>query len=87
MRDAFTESADFSRMCRNTTNLQITDLAHKSTFEVNQKGTGGHQVDDFVHPGETVVGSIVKIDRPFSFFVHKTDVPAVLFAGRYVKPE
>ena len=88
MKDAFTESADFSRMCRNTRkgDLKISGLAHKSTFELDEDGVVASAATAAIFSSRSAV-RIVTIDRPFYFFVHKTDAPAVLFAGRYVGPE
>ena len=88
MRDAFTGMADFSRMCRNIGrgDFMLSDLAHKAAFRLDEKGVDAAAATAAIVSSRMVPPSVT-IDRPFYFFVHKTDSKAVLFAGRFVEPQ
>ena len=73
-------------MCKNQRFLKVGDLAHKSSFQLGQDGVMVTNTTEGGSEFRWTARSVI-IDRPFYFFVHKTDVPTVLFAGRYVEPE
>merc|ERR1719376_1200317 len=87
VRDAFSNSADFSGMFKTSGRPfytpQLDDLAHKSVFRLDENGVNAASSGG----GNNEAGSNVKltINKPFLFFVHRND--AVLFAGRFVEPE
>ncbi|OYT70488.1 MAG: hypothetical protein CFK52_10890 [Chloracidobacterium sp. CP2_5A] len=90
MRLAFTESADFSAMTKQT-QLCIDAIAHKAFVEVNEEGTeaaaatgvGMRTTSIAVEPSRPVV---FRADRPFLFIIRDNRSGAALFMGRVMNP-
>ena len=84
---AFTDDADFSGMNGNT-ELQITDVFHKSFVSVDEAGTEAAAATAVI-VGLTSMPATpitVTVDRPFIFFIRDIDTGAILFVGRVVNP-
>ncbi len=90
MRLAFTESADFSGMTKQT-QLCIDAVAHKAFVEVNEEGTeaaaatgvGMRTTSIAAEPARPVV---FRADRPFLFLIRDNRSGAALFMGRLMNP-
>jgi serpin B len=93
MSDAFSDDADFAGM-DGTGGLKIDRVLHKAFIEVNEQKTEAAAVtvvemveiakEEGVTPPVPVV---MKIDRPFIFFIRDIETDTVLFLGRVVDPE
>lgn len=89
MGEAFNpDKANFSGMT-DEEKLLITDVLHKATITVDEKGTEAAAATSIVMgvtsamPGEPI--SLV-IDRPFVFFIEHQSTGTILFMGRVVQP-
>ena len=89
MEDAFkAETADFSGIT-DVEELFITDVLHKATITVDEKGTEAAAATAVIvgvesaMPGEPI--SLV-IDHPFIFLIQHQPTGAILFMGRVTQP-
>lgn len=89
IKAAFTKSADFSKM-NGKSNLLIDEVIHKSFIEVSEKGTEAAAATAVVVREKSLVmkdNPKVVINRPFVFVIRENKNNAILFIGKYVKPE
>ena len=89
IKAAFTKSADFSKM-NGKSNLLIDEVIHKSFIEVSEKGTEAAAATAVVVREKSMVmkdNPKVVINRPFVFVIRENKNNAILFIGKYVKPE
>lgn len=89
IKAAFTKSADFSKM-NGKSNLLIDEVIHKSFIEVSEKGTEAAAATAVVVREKSMVmkdNPKVLINRPFVFVIRENKNNAILFIGKYVKPE
>ncbi len=89
IKAAFTKSADFSKM-NGKSNLLIDEVIHKSFIEVSEKGTEAAAATAVVVREKSMVmkdNPKVVINRPFVFVIKENKNNAILFIGKYVKPE
>ena len=89
IKSAFTKSADFSKM-NGKSNLLIDEVIHKSFIEVSEKGTEAAAATAVVVREKSMVmkeNPKVVINRPFVFVIKENKNNAILFIGKYVKPE
>ncbi|MCS7175476.1 serpin family protein [Pseudothermotoga sp.] len=87
MVDAFTDSADFSKM-DGTKMLKIQNVIHQAFVEVNEEGTeaaAATAVIIGIKMGPKIP-IIFKVDRPFLFFIYEKSNNVILFMGRVMKP-
>jgi serpin B len=85
MPDAFDpERADFSGM-DGTTLLYLSRVAHKAFVAVDEEGTEAAAATGVVVEMESLPVE-VRVDRPFVFFIHDTEVDLFLFVGRVLNP-
>jgi serpin B len=96
MPDAFSRAAaDFSGISEASPDLPIYigDILHKAFIDVDERRTEAAAVTVV----EPLVGAapdeptepppiVVKIDRPFIFFIRDTKTNAILFVGRVMNP-
>ena len=83
MVDAFDQRADFTRLSP-ASGLWISEVKQKSWVEVNEKGTeaAAATVVSMVESS----GSVVRVDRPFLFFIRERLSDTILFAGKFASP-
>lgn len=89
IKAAFSKSADFSKM-NGKSNLLIDEVIHKSFIEVSEKGTEAAAATAVVVREKSMVmkdNPKVVINRPFVFVIRENKNNAILFIGKYVKPE
>lgn len=90
MNEAFqADQADFSLINANA-DLYITDVLHKATITVDEKGTEAAAATAVIvgvtsAPEPTEPVSLV-IDRPFMFFIEHNPTSSILFMGRVLQP-
>ncbi len=82
------DSADFTRICRNTIGrIYIDDVEHKTYIEVNEEGTEAAAVTS-VGVGMSSVDPnkfFMSIDHPFIFCIRESNSGSLLFLGKVVK--
>jgi len=89
IKAAFSKSADFSKM-NGKSNLLIDEVIHKSFIEVSEKGTEAAAATAVVVREKSAMinkNPKVTINRPFVFVIKENKNNAILFVGKYVKPE
>ncbi|MBO7133218.1 MAG: serpin family protein [Bacteroidales bacterium] len=89
IKAAFSKSADFSKM-NGKSNLLIDEVIHKSFVEVSEKGTEAAAATAVVVREKSAIinkNPKVTINRPFVFVIKENKNNAILFIGKYVKPE
>jgi serpin B len=86
---AFTNQADFTKMCR-TDKLLISEAKHKTFVEVNEDGTEAAAVTSVemaLTSGRGGSGEIwMRIDHPFIFAIRENQSGTILFVGKIVDP-
>ncbi len=87
MPDAFGPVADFSGM-DNTRNLFLSDVIHKAFINVDEAGTEAAAATAAVVSLTSVPEPpvMMKIDRPFVFFIRDIPTSTILFMGRMMNP-
>jgi serpin B len=85
MENAFTPAADFSGILSGG-GLMISDVKHKTFIEVNEEGTEAAAVTS-VEIVLTSIGNYISFNKPFLFAIAEKSTGAVLFMGKFVKPE
>ncbi len=85
---AFSKSADFSKM-NGKSNLLIDNIIHKSFLDVTESGTEAAAATAVIVREKTAFmnNQRISINRPFIFVIKENKNDAVLFVGKYVKPE
>lgn len=89
IKAAFSKSADFSKM-NGKSNLLIDEVIHKSFIEVSEKGTEAAAATAVIVREKSMAvkdNPKVVINRPFVFIIKENKNNAILFIGKYVKPE
>ena len=89
IKSAFSKSADFSKM-NGKSNLLIDEVIHKAIVEVSEKGTEAAAATAVIVREKSMVmkeNPKVVINRPFVFIIKENKNNAILFIGKYVKPE
>ena len=89
IKAAFSKSADFSKM-NGKSNLYIDEVIHKAFVEVSEKGTEAAAATAVVVREKSMAVSqtpSVNINRPFIFVIRENKNNAILFVGKYVKPQ
>ncbi len=80
-------NADFSKI-NSDKDLFISDVLHKTFVEVNEEGTEAAAATS-VTIGVTSIGIgdfMMRIDRPFLFFIHENRSQTILFMGKVLNP-
>ena len=79
--------ANFSRIIKNA-GLYISEVLHKTFVEVNEEGTEAAAVTAVIVSDSAVGGSpVMRVDRPFLFFIRENRSQTILFMGKIVEPE
>jgi serpin B len=91
MRIAFTPfQADFSNLYDERSDVYISKVKHKTFLQVDEAGTEAAAVTS-VEIGVTSIGPsqpvVMKVDRPFLFFIHEKNSGLILFVGKVMEPE
>ena len=89
IKTAFTKNADFSKM-NGRSNLLIDQVIHKSFIEVTESGTEAAAATAVIVREKTAVAKQnekITINRPFIFVIKENTNNAILFVGKYVKPD
>lgn len=89
IKAAFSKNADFSKM-NGKSNLLIDEVIHKSFIEVSEKGTEAAAATAVIVREKSAIvnkNPKVTINRPFVFIIKENKNNAILFIGKYVKPE
>ena len=68
------------------TSLFVTDVVHKATIAVDEKGTEAAAATAVVIGRQAAVLSSLTVDRPFLFFIRDDATGAILFQGRVLDP-
>jgi len=85
-------SADFSGIAERKPGLQpifIGTVSHKAFIDVNELRTeaaAATVVEMAAGAAAPTTPKVMKIDRPFIFFIHDIDTGAILFVGRVMNP-
>jgi serpin B len=84
--------ADFSKMTKDKTPLEISRIIQKAFVEVNEKGTEAAAVtvvmmatESSIHRNEDLIPQF-RADRPFLFLIRDKQTGAILFTGGVEKP-
>jgi serpin B len=89
MKDAFSKSADFSKMNGNK-DLYISAIIHKTFIAVDEAGTEAAAATAVVMRMKSMPPqekhAIFRADHPFFYFIKEKSTGTVLFAGRVVDP-
>ncbi|MDR3577726.1 MAG: serpin family protein [Anaerolineaceae bacterium] len=87
MPDAFNaDKADFSGM-DGKKDLSISQVLHKAYVNVDEKGTEAAAATGVAMTASAVFNPpILKVDRPFVFFIYDQKSGTILFAGRELNP-
>ncbi len=87
MSDAFNASkADFSGM-DGKQDLSISQVVHKAYVSVDEKGTEAAAATGVAMTTSAMFNPpVVKVDRPFLFFIYDQKSGTILFAGREMNP-
>jgi len=90
MEDAFDPSrANFSELFTDDLNLNISRILHQSYIEVNEKGTEAAAVTSVeisvtsIDPNQP---KVIRIDRPFVYFIREKNSNTILFSGKMINP-
>ena len=91
IKEVFSDHADFSRMAHvGRGELKVSQVVHVAAINVTEKGTEASAatavtvVLTSVTPGNTP--EIIRIDKPFLYFLIDTSTGTILFAGEITNP-
>ena len=89
IRTAFTSAADLTGIVPSSERLQLDDAYHKGFIVVDEKGTEAAAATAVVGVRSAPAGEprVVKVDRPFLYFIRDTRSGLVMFMGRVVDPK
>ncbi len=84
---AFTNFADFARMTARN-DLKITEVLHEAFIEVNEEGSEAAAATAVIMgiKMSLTFPVVLKLDRPFLFFIIEKSQNLVLFMGRVLNP-
>jgi len=89
MDKAFTESAEFTKLLADVSNLFISKVLHQSYLKVDEKGSEAAAATivevsvTSLDPGKP---KEIKINRPFAFMIREKHTGSILFAGKMINP-
>ena len=88
MKDAFSDSADFSKMT-GSRDLTIDKVIHQSFVEVEETGTEAAASTAVVmrEKSAAINPLEMKVDHPFIFIIKEKSQGAILFIGKFIQPE
>ena len=89
MASSFIEG-DFSNLFEETLDLKIDDVLHKAFIELDEEGTEAAAATVVIIVETSAGGSgskpVIKIDKPFAFFIREKHSNTILFAGKLLDP-
>ncbi|MGM0595905.1 MAG: serpin family protein [Myxococcota bacterium] len=88
IRSAFGMKADFGKMF-SANNVFVKSVIHKAFIEINEKGTEAAAATAIALATKGIAKpnpKVVKINRPFFFFLRDRKSGVILFAGRQLNP-
>ncbi len=88
MGKAFTNQAELPYLFKNPEPLQVDYVQHQSFIEVNEEGAeaAAATVVGIGYTSATPQLPIIKLDRPFIFFIREKHTGTILFAGQLSNP-
>lgn len=87
LKAAFTNEADFSGITKDAP-IELSKVLHKTWIELDEEKTEAAATTAItVRITGTSSTKIFKADHPFVFFIFDNEFKAILFIGRYVRPE
>ena len=87
MPDAFSSSrADFTGMTEKP-ELSIAHVVHKAFVAVDEIGTEAAAATGVIAEIESGPRVVIKVNRPFIFFIYDKESSTILFIGRVVNPD
>lgn len=92
IRQAFTDSANFSNMTSNPQGLKVSDAVHKANIDFSEDGIKAAAVTAFAMmetsaaEGDAPKPVVIKIDHPFLFLIRDQADGTVWFAGTVYEP-
>jgi serine protease inhibitor len=92
IEEAFTGSADFSKMIKShTPDLYVSNALHKASIDFKESGVDAAAVTAFTLPEKSVsigeLPEVIRIDKPFLFLIRDVDTSEVWFVGAVYEPE
>lgn len=81
INDLFTAAANLSSFRED---LYVQHVMHKTFVKVDEEGTEAAAVTGAVVTLTSLTSTVIRIDRPFLFFIHNKD--SILFIGAYRRP-
>lgn len=84
--NAFSDAADFSGI-DGKRDLSISAAFHKAFISVDEKGTEAAAATGIVMRYMAVAPKILRANHPFLFFIMDDQTGAILFMGKFAKPE
>ena len=82
---AFTGQADLSRLFEEDLELAISRVTHQSLLEVNEAGSEAAAAT-VVEMVRTSLPPVLRVDRPFLFFIRERNSNTILFSGKLIDP-
>ena len=90
MKLAFSDGADFSRMCGNGRSLMISKVLHQTFVEVTEEGTEAAAATGIVMRPKGAVEEeepqVFTADHPFLYFIRHEPGGVMVFLGRLTRP-
>jgi serine protease inhibitor len=92
IEEAFTGSADFSKMIKShTPDLYVSNALHKASIDFKESGVDAAAVTAFTISAKSVsfveLPEVIRIDKPFLFIIRDVDTSEVWFVGAVYEPE
>lgn len=88
MKTAFGPTADFTGVSMNPRDLYVSDVFHKAFVLVDETGTEAAAATGVVMATRAAMRNpVVRLDRPFVFFIRSKKSGDVLFQGRVANPK
>ena len=85
MNEAFTDSADFSKM-DSQKQVKITGAVHKAFVEVNEEGTEAAAATVIMVGATSAMPREFNANHPFAFYIQDNKTGEILFLGKVVDP-
>ncbi len=89
MTKAFDSDADFTAMIDDDIDFFIDEVIHQAYIEVDEKGTEAAAATGVVMRTTSIEPDpiVVRVDRPFLFFIKDNETNLILFCGKFSSPQ